>query len=58
MATIDVRSSSGGGKSGSVELPDEVFGVQINVPVMHRVVRAQLAAARAGTKIKKKNSKK
>jgi large subunit ribosomal protein L4 len=49
MATIDVRSSSGGGKSGSVELPDEVFGVQINVPVMHRVVRAQLAAARAGT---------
>jgi large subunit ribosomal protein L4 len=49
MASIDVRSSSGGGKSGSVELPDEVFGVQINVPVMHRVVRAQLAAARAGT---------
>jgi len=49
MATIDVRSASGGGKSGSVELPDEVFGVQINVPVMHRVVRAQLAAARAGT---------
>jgi large subunit ribosomal protein L4 len=49
MAGIDVRSSSGGGKSGSVELPDEVFGVQINVPVMHRVVRAQLAAARAGT---------
>ena len=48
MATIDVRTI-GGGKSGSVELPDEVFGVQINVPVMHRVVRAQLAAARAGT---------
>jgi large subunit ribosomal protein L4 len=48
MASIDVRSTSGG-KSGSVELPDEVFGVQINVPVMHRVVRAQLAAARAGT---------
>jgi large subunit ribosomal protein L4 len=48
MAAIDVRSASGG-KSGSVELPDEVFGVQINVPVMHRVVRAQLAAARAGT---------
>jgi len=48
MASIDVRSA-GGGKSGTVELPDEVFGVQINVPVMHRVVRAQLAAARAGT---------
>jgi large subunit ribosomal protein L4 len=48
MATIGVRSVSGG-RSGSVELPDEVFGVQINVPVMHRVVRAQLAAGRAGT---------
>jgi large subunit ribosomal protein L4 len=48
MASIDVRSASGG-RSGSVELPDEVFGAQINVPVMHRVVRAQLAAARAGT---------
>jgi large subunit ribosomal protein L4 len=48
MASIDVRST-GGGKSGTVELPEEVFGVQINVPVMHLVVRAQLAAARAGT---------
>jgi large subunit ribosomal protein L4 len=48
VASVDVLSS-GGGKAGTVELPDEVFGVQINVPVMHRVVRAQLAAARAGT---------
>jgi large subunit ribosomal protein L4 len=32
-----------------VTLPDEIFGVQVNVAVMHRVVRAQLAAARAGT---------
>lgn len=48
MTSVDVLSS-GGGKAGTVELPDEVFGVQINVPVMHRVVRAQLAAARAGT---------
>jgi large subunit ribosomal protein L4 len=48
MTSIDVRSASGG-RSGVVELPDEVFAVQVNVPVMHRVVRAQLAAARAGT---------
>jgi large subunit ribosomal protein L4 len=48
MASLDVRSVSGG-RTGTVELPDEVFGVQVNVPVMHRVVRAQLAAARAGT---------
>ena len=48
MARIDVLDTSGQ-KRGSVDLPDEVFGVQVNVPVMHRVVRAQLAAARAGT---------
>jgi large subunit ribosomal protein L4 len=34
---------------GTVRLDDTVFGVQPNVPVMHQVVTAQLAAARAGT---------
>ena len=48
MAKVDVRNARGR-KAGSVELPEEIFGVQVNVPVMHRVVRAQLAAARAGT---------
>ena len=48
MARADVRNAAGK-KAGSVELPEEIFGVQVNVPVMHRVVRAQLAAARAGT---------
>jgi large subunit ribosomal protein L4 len=48
MAKVDVVNARGK-KAGSVELPDEVFSVQVNVPVMHRVVRAQLAAARAGT---------
>jgi len=48
MAKVDVLNAKGK-KAGSVDLPDEVFGVQVNVPVMHRVVRAQLAAARAGT---------
>jgi large subunit ribosomal protein L4 len=48
MAKVDVLNA-GGKKAGSVDLPDDVFGVQVNVPVMHRVVRAQLAAARAGT---------
>jgi len=48
MASIDVLDARGK-KSGTVDLPDEVFGVQVNVPVMHQVVRAQLAAARAGT---------
>ena len=32
-----------------VELPDEIFGIEPNVAVMHQVVTAQLAAKRAGT---------
>jgi len=48
MASIDVVDATGA-KSGTVDLPEEVFAVQVNVPVMHQVVRAQLAAARAGT---------
>jgi large subunit ribosomal protein L4 len=31
------------------DLPDGIFGIQPNVPVMHQVVTAQLAAARSGT---------
>ena len=33
----------------TVELPDDVFNVQANIPLMHQVVVAQLAAARQGT---------
>src|SRR4051794_14434104 len=38
-----------GTDGGSVDLPDAVFGIEPNVAVMHQVVTAQLAAARAGT---------
>ena len=38
-----------GTKAGSVELPDDIFDVQANIPLMHQVVVAQLAAARQGT---------
>ncbi len=48
MTAIDVLSPTGT-KSGSVELPAELFDVQINVPLIHQVVVAQLAAARQGT---------
>jgi large subunit ribosomal protein L4 len=48
MATINVQSPSGD-LARSVELPDEVFDVQVNVPLIHQVVVAQLAAARQGT---------
>ena len=43
--TLDVT----GKKSGTVELPAELFDVQTNVPLIHQVVVAQLAAARQGT---------
>ena len=38
-----------GAQAGTVSLPDEIFDVDPNVPVMHAVVRAHLAAIRAGT---------
>ena len=38
-----------GAQAGTVSLPDEIFDVEPNVPVMHAVVRAHLAAIRAGT---------
>lgn len=48
MATVDVLDASGT-KAGSVELPAEIFEAQTNVPLIHQVVVAQLAAARQGT---------
>ncbi|ERG63922.1 MULTISPECIES: 50S ribosomal protein L4 [Agrococcus] len=38
-----------GQQAGSVELPASIFDVQTNVPLIHQVVVAQLAAARQGT---------
>lgn len=46
--TIDVRDPRGA-TAGTVDLPAEVFDVQVNVPLIHQVVVAQLAAARQGT---------
>ena len=48
MATLDTKAATGT-KKGSVELDDAMFGVEPNVPVMHQVVTAQLAARRSGT---------
>ena len=45
---IDVHSPDGK-KSGSVELPAVLFDAEPNIPLMHQVVNAQLAAARQGT---------
>lgn len=46
--TVDIKSAEGK-KVGSVDLPSDVFDAQANVPLIHQVVVAQLAAARAGT---------
>lgn len=48
MTTVDVLGVDGT-TSGAVELPAAVFDVQANIPLMHQVVVAQLAAARQGT---------
>lgn len=45
VATLDGT----GVESGTVELPEDVFGREPNVPLMHQVVTAQLATRRAGT---------
>lgn len=46
--TIEVQTPTGEA-DGNVELPAEIFDVQANIPLMHQVVVAQLAAARQGT---------
>jgi large subunit ribosomal protein L4 len=48
VSQVDVLDREGA-KAGAAELPDEIFDVQVNVPLMHQVVVAQLAAARQGT---------
>ena len=46
--TIDIKNSAGA-KVGTVDLPGEIFDQQTNIPLIHQVVTAQLAAARQGT---------
>jgi large subunit ribosomal protein L4 len=45
---LEVRDAKGA-STGTVTLPADVFDVQVNVPLIHQVVVAQLAAARQGT---------
>lgn len=48
VQTIDVFDLKGK-KAASLDLPAEIFDVPTNIPLMHQVVVAQLAAARQGT---------
>jgi large subunit ribosomal protein L4 len=48
VSTVSVVTPSGK-PSDSVELPEEIFGAKVNIPLIHQVVVAQEAAARQGT---------
>jgi large subunit ribosomal protein L4 len=48
VGQVDVRTMAGEA-AGTVELDDAIFGIEPNLAVLHQVVTAQLAAARAGT---------
>jgi large subunit ribosomal protein L4 len=48
MASVKILQPTGSSE-GSVDLPADVFDVAANMPLMHQVVVAQLAAARQGT---------
>jgi large subunit ribosomal protein L4 len=43
ITTLDAK------KAGTVELPDDVFGLEPRADILHRMVRYQLAKRRAGT---------
>lgn len=47
--TAIMKRTPAGADVGTVDVPADVFGIVPNMAVMHQVVTAQLAAARAGT---------
>ncbi len=49
MSTVVSVVSVSGAADKDVELPDEIFGRAVNIPLIHQVVVAQEAAARQGT---------
>lgn len=54
---LKAKVIDGAGKStGDRALPEEIFGGDVNVSLMHQVVTAQLAEARSGTASTKKRS--
>jgi large subunit ribosomal protein L4 len=48
MASLTVKTPAGA-DAGSVDVADELFGIDVNGAVLHQVVTAQLAARRSGT---------
>src|SRR5918992_5755552 len=58
MATkLQAKVIDGAGKStGNQALPEELFGGEVNVPLIHQVVTEQFAEGRSGTASTKKRS--
>ncbi|HEU5128043.1 MAG TPA: 50S ribosomal protein L4 [Glycomyces sp.] len=46
---IKVKDAAGKETGKTIELPTSIFDVEPNIPLMHQVVTAQLAAARSGS---------
>jgi large subunit ribosomal protein L4 len=55
MPSVVIRTAAGA-TAGTMELDPHWFGIDPNMPVMHQVVVAQLAARRAGTQSTKTRS--
>ena len=53
---VKLVDGRGQGGSGTLELADATFGAEFNAPLVHQVVTAYLAGARAGTKAQKNRS--
>ena len=56
MPSVTLRTAAPAPRPAPVDLADDVFGIEPNVPVMHQVVVAQLAAKRSGTQSTKTRS--
>jgi large subunit ribosomal protein L4 len=50
---MDLNVNALGGAGGSVQVPDAVFGAEYKAALVHQVVTAYMAGARAGTKAQK-----
>ena len=51
MSKIEVKNVEGKA-TGEVELPDGVYGIEPNIPVVHRVVVAYEASQRQGGRLR------
>ena len=55
MSSVALQDRNGK-SAGSIDLDQNIFGIEPNVAVMHQVVTAQLAARRSGTQSTKTRS--